>query len=71
MLVKDLAVFLDAPFEGDGDCDIRGVAALEDAGVHDLSFVTRGRTAKLAPGSAAGCLLVALDFEKPTGRTVM
>jgi UDP-3-O-[3-hydroxymyristoyl] glucosamine N-acyltransferase len=71
MLVRDLAAFLDAPFEGDGDRGLRRVAALEDAAVDDLSFVTRGRAAKSAAGSAAGCLLVPLDFENPTSRTII
>lgn len=71
MLVKDLAVLLEAEFEGDPHCDVRHVSALEDATAHDLSFVTRGRAAKLASESAAGCLLVPLDFENSTGRTVI
>ncbi len=71
MRVKDLATFLDAPLEGDADRELRGVAALEDAAVHDVSFVTRGRAAKLADESAAGCLLVPLDFANPTGRTII
>lgn len=71
MLVKDLAALLEAEFEGEGNHEVRHVAALEDAAAHDLSFVTRGRAAKSAADSAAGCLLVPLDFENPRGRTII
>jgi len=71
MLVKELAVFLDAPFEGDADLELRRVASLEDAGGTDLSFVTKGRTAKLAANSMAGCLLVPPDFNNDLARTVI
>ena len=71
MLVKDLAAFLDATLEGNSQLVLRGVAALEDATPQDLSFVSRGRAAKLAAESAAGCLLVPLDFENSTERTII
>ena len=71
MLVKDLAAWLDAPWEGDGDREIRRVAPLEDAGDEDRSFVTPGRAAKLAEASRAACLLVSADFPNPAGRTVI
>jgi UDP-3-O-[3-hydroxymyristoyl] glucosamine N-acyltransferase len=71
MLVKELAAFLDAPFEGNPDLALRHVASLEDASEQDLSFVTKGRTAKLASDSAAGCLLVPLDFDNSAARTVI
>jgi UDP-3-O-[3-hydroxymyristoyl] glucosamine N-acyltransferase len=69
--VKELAGWLEAPFEGDGELDIRGVAALEDAGPADLSFVTRGRAAKQADTSQAGCLVVPEDYANPRSRTVI
>jgi UDP-3-O-[3-hydroxymyristoyl] glucosamine N-acyltransferase len=71
MLVKELAAFLNAPFEGDADLKLRRVASLEDATAEDLSFVTKGRGAKLAPESAAGCLLVPEDFHSGVARTVI
>ena len=40
MRVKELALLLEAPWEGEGDREIRRVAPLEDAGDEDLSFVT-------------------------------
>ena len=71
MLVQELAAFLDAPFEGDPDRKLRRVAALEDASVEDVSFVSKGRAAKLAAESAAGCLLVPLDFDNSAARTII
>jgi len=69
--VRELAAWLGAPFEGDGERELRGVAPLDEAGPEDLSFVTRGRGAKLAGDSRAGCLLVPLDFPAPGGQTLI
>ncbi len=75
MRVKELAAWLGAVWEGNGDLEVRRVAALEDAGPDDLSFITRGRAAKQAGKQAgvcrAACLLVPEDYENPDGRTVM
>jgi UDP-3-O-[3-hydroxymyristoyl] glucosamine N-acyltransferase len=69
--VKELAGWLEAPWEGDGEREIRGVAALEDATATDLSFVTRGRAAKLADASQAGCLVVPEDYANPHTQTLI
>jgi UDP-3-O-[3-hydroxymyristoyl] glucosamine N-acyltransferase len=74
--VKELAAYLQAPFEGDGERELRKVAALEDAGPEDLSFITRdllrqSRALKLAESSAAGCLLVPPDFDNTGQRTII
>jgi len=69
--VKELAAFLQAPFEGDGERVLRKVTALEDAGPEDLSFITGARAFKRAEASAAGCLLVPADFENAGQRTVV
>lgn len=71
MLVKELAAFLDAPYEGEADIQLRRVASLEDAAADELSFVTKGRTAKLAGDSSAGCLLVPPDFDNSAARTII
>lgn len=72
MLVKELAAFLESSFEGDPDLDVRHVAALEDATANDLAFVSgQGRAAKGAQESAAGCLLVPLEWDNAAGRTVI
>jgi len=70
MRVNEIAGWLDATWEGDGDLEIGGAAALEDAREHDLSFATL-RTLKQAEQSRAGCLLAPLDFPNPTGRTLI
>jgi UDP-3-O-[3-hydroxymyristoyl] glucosamine N-acyltransferase len=69
--VKELAVLLEASWEGEGDREIRRVASLEDAGDEDLSFVTQGRAAKLATTSRAACLVVPDDFVNEAGRSVI
>jgi len=69
--VKELAAFLEAPFEGDGERVLRKVTALEDAGPDDLSFVNGSRAMKRAGRSAAGCLLVPADFDNAERRTVV
>jgi UDP-3-O-[3-hydroxymyristoyl] glucosamine N-acyltransferase len=71
MRVKELAAFLESPFEGDGERVLRKVAALDDAGPEDLSFVTGGQSVKRAEASAAGCLLVPNDFNNVEHRTVV
>jgi UDP-3-O-[3-hydroxymyristoyl] glucosamine N-acyltransferase len=71
MRVRELAAFLEAPFEGDGERILRKVAALEDAGQEDLSFVAGSQSAKRAEVSTAGCLLVPNDFDNVEGRTVV
>jgi len=69
--VKELAAWLEAPWEGEGDREIRRVATLEDAGDEDLSFVSNGRSLKQATLSRAACLLVTDDFVNETSRTVI
>ena len=71
MRVRELAELLDAPWEGDGDREIRRVSSLEDAGPHDLSFATPGRALKQAGASEAACLLVPLDYSNEARRTVI
>jgi UDP-3-O-[3-hydroxymyristoyl] glucosamine N-acyltransferase len=71
MRASDLAAFLNAPIEGDATRELRRVTALEEATPEDLSFVTSNRALKIATASAAGCLLVPLDFDNATQRTVI
>jgi len=71
VLVKELAAWLKAPWEGEGSRELRRVAALDEADADALSFVTRGRALKSAVDSQAGCLLVPVDFENSSGQTVI
>lgn len=69
MRVSDIADRLRAAWEGDGNLEIVGVAALESAGPHELSFVGNRKAGAAAAGSSAGCLLAANEF--PAGRTLI
>jgi UDP-3-O-[3-hydroxymyristoyl] glucosamine N-acyltransferase len=69
--VNELAAWVGGVWEGDREREIRGVAALEDAGPDDVAFVSRGRAAKHAQDSSAGCLLVPEDYAGAAGRTVI
>lgn len=71
MRVKELAAWLDYPWEGDGDREIRKVAALDEAGPEDVSFVSSARAAKLSADSRAACLLVPEKFVNRNQLTVI
>lgn len=71
MRVRELAEWLAATFEGDGEKELTGVASLESAGGTDLSFVASRKAAQQAQLSAAGCLIVPLEFPNAGGRTVI
>ena len=71
MRVRELAEWLGAAFEGDGEKELEAAASLEAAGGSDLAFVGGRRAAREAESCAAGCLLVPLDFPNPTARTLI
>jgi UDP-3-O-[3-hydroxymyristoyl] glucosamine N-acyltransferase len=71
MRVRELAEWLGATFEGDGERELARAAPLETAGADDLAFVESPKAAKLADVSAAGCLIVPLDFPNPGSRTLI
>jgi len=71
MRVRELAEWLGATFEGDGEKDLQGAAPLETAGAAEIAFVGTHRAASQAGDSAAGCLLVTLDWPSPSYRTVI
>ena len=48
MRVRELAEWLGATFEGDGEKELSGVAALETAGSSDLAFVGTRKAAAAA-----------------------
>ena len=70
MKVKDLAAFLNAPFEGSGDCEVLRVAPLEDAGPGDVSFA-QGRALKQVAASGAACLIVPPNSPNEPKRTII
>jgi UDP-3-O-[3-hydroxymyristoyl] glucosamine N-acyltransferase len=69
--VRELAEWLGATFEGDGEKDLIDVASLESAGERQLSFVASRKAAEQAGDSAAGCLIVPMLWPSPSGRTVI
>jgi UDP-3-O-[3-hydroxymyristoyl] glucosamine N-acyltransferase len=70
MRVRELAEWLGATWEGDGERELSGAAPLETAGAADLSFVASRKGMAQAPSSAAGCLIIPLDADL-TGRTII
>ena len=70
MRVRELAAFLRAEYEGDGEVEISGAAPVESARSFDLSFAS-GAALVRVDASQAGCLIVPADFANTTGRTVI
>ena len=56
-----LARQLGGELKGPADLVITGIAAIDQAGPHDLSFITRPRFARLAEHSRAGAFLVSQE----------
>src|SRR5690348_11775937 len=71
MRVRELADWLGATYEGDGEKELSGVAPLEAAGASDVAFVASRKAAVQAETSAAGCLLVPVEWPSPSYRTVI
>jgi UDP-3-O-[3-hydroxymyristoyl] glucosamine N-acyltransferase len=71
MRVRELAEYLGATYEGDGEIELTGVAPLEAAGATEVAFVGNRKAAVQAESSAAGCLLVPMEWPTPSYRTVI
>ncbi len=71
MRVRELAEWLGATFEGDGEKELVGAAPLETAGGSEVSFISSRRAMQQADSSAAGCLIVPPDYSSPSLRTVI
>jgi UDP-3-O-[3-hydroxymyristoyl] glucosamine N-acyltransferase len=71
MRVRELAEWLGATYEGDGEKELGGVAPLETAGASDLAFIGGRKALQHAESSAAGCLLVPMDWTRSNYRTVI
>lgn len=71
MEIRRIAEILGLTFEGDGERQVEGVAELGAAGVSDLAFVGNRKAAEQAPVSAAGCLLVPMEYPNTEQRTVI
>ena len=57
--------------EGDGDCVIRGVATIEDAGADDVTWVASPEILPRVANSRAGVVLIPTDCAAPEGRIVI
>jgi UDP-3-O-[3-hydroxymyristoyl] glucosamine N-acyltransferase len=71
MRVRELAEWLGATFQGDGEKELVRAAPLETAGAADLAFVGSPKAVRQAEASAAGCLIVPPGFSNPGGRTMI
>jgi UDP-3-O-[3-hydroxymyristoyl] glucosamine N-acyltransferase len=71
MRVRELAEWLGATFEGDGEKELSGVAPIERACPSDVAFVGSRKAAAQAESSAAGCLIVPMEWPSPSYRTVI
>lgn len=60
---RELASFLHAKIEGDGNVSLSGVAAPEDAGIEDLIYVEATKHRERAEASGARCAIVAEGIE--------
>jgi UDP-3-O-[3-hydroxymyristoyl] glucosamine N-acyltransferase len=67
---KSLAEAVGAKLEGDGGIELRGVAAPERAGAHDLIYVEKAKHAERASTSAALCVIAAENIALP-GKAVL
>jgi UDP-3-O-[3-hydroxymyristoyl] glucosamine N-acyltransferase len=67
---KAIAEAVGARLEGDGALELRGVAAPDRAGQHDLIYVERAKLAERAAASAALCVIAAENISLP-GKTVL
>src|SRR5579864_7211426 len=67
---KSLAEAVGARLEGDGAIELRGVAAPERAGPHDLIYVEKAKHADRAASSSAFCVIASENVALP-GKTVL
>src|SRR5580704_9442439 len=65
-----IAAAVGAKLEGDGSIELRGVAAPERAGPHDLIYVEKAKHADRVAASAALCVIAAEEIALP-GKTVL
>jgi UDP-3-O-[3-hydroxymyristoyl] glucosamine N-acyltransferase len=68
--VAELAAAVGVRVEGDGEMELRGVAAPERAGAHDLIYVETAKHADRAVASAALCVIAPDGMALP-GKTVL
>jgi UDP-3-O-[3-hydroxymyristoyl] glucosamine N-acyltransferase len=67
---KELAAAVGAAVEGEGGFELKGVAAPERAGTHDLIYVENAKHAERAVASAAQCVIAPEALTIP-GKTIL
>ncbi len=67
MTIKELAARLGCPFEGDGDTEIRRVAAPETASAGDLIFIAKEKLLSLLGTTKASAAILAPGMERRGG----
>jgi UDP-3-O-[3-hydroxymyristoyl] glucosamine N-acyltransferase len=63
MKLSELAKQIDGVLEGSGDVEINGVAAVDEAGEGELSFIANPKYAQLAATTCASALIVDQDWD--------
>jgi UDP-3-O-[3-hydroxymyristoyl] glucosamine N-acyltransferase len=71
LTVAQIAELCGGTAEGDVHLEVSSVNSLERAQPAELSFVGSRRAEAMSHASAAGCLLVPLEFDNPEKRTVI
>jgi UDP-3-O-[3-hydroxymyristoyl] glucosamine N-acyltransferase len=66
----DLAAAIGAELKGNRDFEVRGVAAPERAGAHDLIYIEAAKHAERAAASAATCVIASADVTI-AGKTIL
>ncbi len=69
--LQKIAEKLGCSFSGDGDCLLRGVAPLADAGSDELSFFSNSAYADALESSKAGAVIVRTGTDDGQGRNVI
>lgn len=69
--VSEIAGWIGATVEGDGNAAITSAAPLETATPENVSFIGTRKALRAAAASNAGCLVVAPDFDNAAQRTVI
>jgi UDP-3-O-[3-hydroxymyristoyl] glucosamine N-acyltransferase len=70
MKSAELARLLQAELRGDPKVEIGGVAGIDEAGPHQVTFVANPKYASLAKTTRAGAILVTPDFPEVTAATL-
>jgi UDP-3-O-[3-hydroxymyristoyl] glucosamine N-acyltransferase len=71
LTVAQIAELCGTTVEGDGRMVLTSASSLEDAEASQLSFVGNKKAVSISQRSAAGCLLVPLDYDNQGKRTVI